>query len=72
MKVYVVTNPEDGWDCVRGVFSSEEKLAEYFTEKELTDDDGDIKDFTGMSAMDIDEFLSDNDYNFITHEQELI
>lgn len=76
MTVYVVTNPENGWDCVCGVFSSEENLAEYFNERQLAyyDEDGDeiIKDFTGMSLMEIDEFLSDNDFNYITHEEVLI
>ena len=28
--VYVVTNPEMGWDCVSGVFSSLDSLLHYF------------------------------------------
>lgn len=31
MNIYVVTNPESGWDCVKGVYEveSEEKLKEH-------------------------------------------
>ena len=37
--IYVVTNPEDGWDCVRKVFKapSEEEVKEYLL-KEYTED----------------------------------
>ncbi|MGV8961928.1 MAG: hypothetical protein ACOH2V_00925 [Candidatus Saccharimonadaceae bacterium] len=31
-EVYVVTTPEDGWDCVQGVFTSLESLQEHFLE----------------------------------------
>lgn len=40
MNVYVVTNPEDGWDCVRGVFTTKRlawisKLDRFVDEEEL-------------------------------------
>lgn len=76
MKVYVVTNPEDGWDCVRGVFSSVEKLAKYFTERKISfkneNSDWVIKDFTGLSLDEIDEFLSENNFSYVTHEKILV
>lgn len=33
--IFVVTNPEDGWDCVRGVYKaeSEEALRKYLNEE---------------------------------------
>ena len=42
--IFVVTNPQDGWDCVRGVYeaSSEEVLKQYLAQEcgqeEWTDD----------------------------------
>ena len=33
-RVIVVTNPELGWDCVVGVYTSEEEIDEEFTEDE--------------------------------------
>lgn len=77
MKVYVVTRVDAGWDCVRGVFSNESLLANFFNGLELvhyneeTDID-DIMDFTGMSANDIQETLYEcgEDY-YIIHEETL-
>lgn len=75
MRVYVVTNVEDGWDCVRGVFLSAESLIDYFNEIEITywGEDSDkkmIANFTGMSALDIEDFLANADSSFIIHEME--
>lgn len=45
MIVYVVTNPEDGWDCVRGVFLTLRSLKEYFYEAlDLDDEEQNICD----------------------------
>ena len=34
-KHYVITNPEDGWDCVAGIYiaTSEEEVAVYFAKE---------------------------------------
>ena len=32
--VYVVTNPENGWDCLIGVFSDEDYVKETYKDKE--------------------------------------
>jgi len=40
--VYVVTDVEMGWDCVRGVFSSIESLREYLTPEDDYLEDGEI------------------------------
>lgn len=36
MKVYVLTNPELGWDCVMGVFSSIKALHNFYFEDNLS------------------------------------
>lgn len=43
MKVYVVTNVESGWDCVRGVYTNKESVEKYVRnvmEDKLADLDG--------------------------------
>ena len=42
--VYVVTNVEDGWDCVRGVYTTEELAKDYLrqcgvSEEEIENDE---------------------------------
>jgi hypothetical protein len=39
--IYVVTNPERGWDCVCGVYSaeSEDKVYKYFASEHYGKDD---------------------------------
>lgn len=75
MKVYVVTKADEGWDCVRGVFSSVENLAKFFTERKLEfeDENNDwiVKDFTGLSLHEIKIFLSDDNFYYIISEEEL-
>ena len=77
MKVYVITNPENGWDCVCGVYSTPEKVIEFLNGQDLEYFDEDssefggrlIKDFTGMSIDEMDEFLVDNDISLIIHTE---
>jgi len=79
MEVYVITNPENGWDCVCGVYSTLEKVIEFLNEQEIEyfDEDSDefggylTKDFTDMSIYEIDAFLSDNNKLLIIHTEEL-
>jgi hypothetical protein len=52
--VYVVTNPENGWDCVRGVYSSKELAL-----KSLLPEDA--------SEEDIENF-SEHDSNCVIHK----
>lgn len=80
MIVYVVTNVEAGWDCVCGVFSSAEELADYFTSLEIDYWEEDpiteeevkkVKDFTGMSIESIEKFLDEASTPYIIHVSEL-
>ena len=57
-KVFVITNPELGWDCVCGVFSTREKALDYLEEIGIDDD---LED-----GMSFEEFIEKN--NFIIHE----
>jgi hypothetical protein len=54
MEVYVVTNPESGWDCVCGVFLSFESLRDYFMEMLEVEDDSTEDDY--YKSLTPDEF----------------
>ena len=51
MIVYVVTNPELGWDCVVGVYTSEE-----VARKEYPDEDSYIIHRKNLDASDIEDY----------------
>ena len=57
-RYYVVTNPEDGWDCVSGVYlaSSEEEVAITYA-KEMGED---------ITADEADEYMEER--NLIIHQ----
>lgn len=54
-EVFVITNPQHGWDCVCGVFSTREKAFEYL--KEISSD---------LKGGRIEEWAEEN--NYIIHE----
>ena len=62
--IYVVTNPELGWDCVVGCFSDSDSIAEY-----LEDHYQEFLEET-QSTYTFNEFLELNHY--IIHEKILI
>ena len=59
MKIYVVTNVENGWDCVVGVFKTREKAIDYLREG----DDEEIAKLTDQQWLD--------DTSYIIHEERL-
>ncbi len=75
--VFVVTNVEYGWDCVCGVYSSFEKVKNFFlevyendTDENDENDDGEpISMFdqinNSTNADDLDNLLSDS--SFVVH-----
>jgi len=68
--VYVVTNVEAGWDCVRGVYSSYESLLDYFLERYEDDEDGD--GITENTTLDeLENFLQKNNTRNIIHCERL-
>lgn len=68
--VYVVTNVEAGWDCVRGVYSTYESLLDYFLERYEDDKDGD--GITENTTLDkLEDFLQKNDSRNIIHYKRL-
>lgn len=62
MKVYVLTDTEAGWDCVRGVFTSKDKVADYFNPR-LPEDK------VPFSGDTIELWINENGYAL--HEEEL-
>jgi len=59
-EVFVITNPQHGWDCVCGVFSTREKANEYL--KFIYDQNsGDMEE-----EMSLEEFIEEATY--IIHE----
>lgn len=69
--VYVVTNPENGWDCVLGVFSSIESLRQYLAPEEDWDDEGvDIREDSEYYNASIGE-LEDLEDKLIIHTKYL-
>jgi hypothetical protein len=52
MIVYVLTDAEAGWDCVRGVFKTPESLIKEMVRK--------FPNLEGLDLDDIIEFLSEN------------
>lgn len=61
-KVFVVTNPEAGWDCVRGVYSSKRQALE----DKLDDEDYDVSNKTDA---ELEERLDEKGY--ILHDTSL-
>lgn len=72
-RVYVVTNVEAGWDCVRGVYSTYESLLEYFLE--IYEDDEDDEDSDGITENttldELEDFLCHIDSRSIIHYEYL-
>ena len=73
MKVYVVTNPELGWDCVCGVYKSLDSVKRFFIPEEdmeeHIDSSGDLKEssaFFSMSSEDLQAWVSSTEY--VVHE----
>ena len=72
MQVYVVTNVEDGWDCVHGVFDGLEQLKKYF-EEGLDMSNIDLEDglYTSLDHIttinELEEFIQNTSY--IIHEE---
>jgi len=69
MTVYVVTNPENGWDCVCGVFGSAIALKEFFAERiesmyELSEEELEL-----MSLDNLEEIIQN--FSYIIHDQTL-
>lgn len=70
MQVYVITNPEDGWDCVRGVYKSFGGVKEFFEEL-FSYKDGDESRIKNISNMDeLSEYIHENTH-YIIHEEYL-
>ncbi len=69
--VYVVTNPELGWDCVCGVFTTEKKallsILEYRNEEE---EEGNEKDYSKMSTEKLRKLTKDE--SEIIHTETLL
>lgn len=66
MKVFVVTNVEAGWDCVRGVFGSFKSLANHLLEDRFDEDEIDKMIEAGYSITDLERDISR--YLVIHHE----
>ena len=53
--VWVVTNPEDGWDCVMGVYECEElairAVMTKYSNREITDEDVEEFDLNEYSEV---------------------
>lgn len=62
MEIYIVTNPEAGWDCIVGAYSSIESLFKVLNlPAELKTHD------------DLDDYFNKlKKYNFIVHKQYLV
>lgn len=63
MKVYVITNPELGWDCVCGVVEADKDMSE---DEAITKH---LKSWDNYSDEDIEEILADGSY--IAHYMEV-
>ena len=74
MQVYVVTNVEDGWDCVHGVFVNLDQLKEFFEEvfdmSNIDLEDGLYNNLNHITTIDeLEEFILDS--SFVIHEKYL-
>jgi hypothetical protein len=65
MKVYVVTNPESGWDCVCAVCLTLESLRSYFEER-IDFEEGELDH---KSVRDIEAILDTLNKPYIIHEE---
>ena len=67
MKVYVVTNPEEGWDCVIGVFLDIFSLKSYFYDTlECNNDAIDI--YNELTFSEFEEHMMEVCPHLVIHE----
>lgn len=64
MKIYIITNPQLGWDCIVGCFSTYELAVNYCKESYIDD--------VGIGNFNYESFDPKTDLGCFIHEKELI
>ena len=61
-KIYIVTNPENGWDCINGAFKKIEGVKEYINSYTHLQVPEELK-----TLPQISHFLNNNESDLVIH-----